>query len=355
MVMTLPLFGLTGNQQWGGLPQQQQQQGQTNQTSFQPNMYTNPQMGAMGGGSPANYAGAPTQGTYQQSPVTGQTPQGYVNTQSPMTAWQMAQAPTEAMWVGQTPDHMGQSYSYNPLTGQGDWVNAAGGLQVGGTNPYGQGAISWIDPITGMQSIDPGALMDAFGFNAGGGSATPYDPYQMTGFSPGQITPPDPYGGGDWSRPEELSAREVIESYRPTMEAEIGEGFAEAGNRLGQSGFGMSTSYAKALGDVERLARAQMNQRTLEYGYDATKFDRSQELARQMAENQEKYGGWQTHGGWQMGAQGQNVANEMQKWMLENQLGFQGHHAGQMFNLESQMMDKQMQQQMLASLLGGMF
>jgi hypothetical protein len=98
-----------------------------------------------------------------------------------------------------------------------------------------------------------------------------------------------------------------------------------------------------------------MNQRALEYGYDATKFDRNQELARQMAQNQEKFGAWQTQGGWDMGAQGMNVGNEMQRWMMENQLGVQGNQAQNQWNQQNAMMDKQMQNQMLASLLGGMF
>lgn len=363
--MALPLFGLSGGQQWG--PQTMQQPGQTNQTSFQPNMYTNPQMGAVGGGSPANYAGAPAQGSYQSPLVTGQTPQGYVNPNSPMTQWQMGQAPVEAMNIGPTAGHMGQMYSYNPLTQQGDWVNAAGGFQIGGTNPYGQGTVSWIDPITGMQAVDPNALkglLAGFGFGSGGGASSDaaYVPYNVTPFSGASVSTPDPYGGGDWGRPEALSAAEVIESYRPTMENEIAQGFAEAGNRLGQSGFGMSTAYATALGDVERLARAQMNQRALEYGYDATKFDREQEMQRQMAQNAEKFGAWQTHGGWGMQAGLANAGNALQQWALQNQLGMQGNQIQNQFQLQQQQMDFQnqlaqqnQQNALLSSLLGGLF
>ena len=215
-----------------------------------------------------------------------------------------------------------------------------------------------VDPNTGQRYLDPNALSGLFGGMGVGTGAGAYDPYRMTGYGGGQVTAPDPYGGGDWERPEELSAAEVIESYRPTMEQNIAEGFAEAGNRLGQSGFGMSTSYAKALGDVERLARAQMNQRALEFGYDATKFDRDQELARQMAENAERFGAWQTHGGWGLGAQQFNVGNEMQRWALANQLGMQGNIAQNQYNLQNQQLknqESQYQQQILASLLGGLF
>ena len=288
---------------------QNKPQGQTNSGSFNNNMYSNPQMGQYGG-----------------------PPHGWGNQNSAMYGYQQGFAPPESAWVGDAPGHIGQGYSYNPQTGQGGWQNTAGGLQIGGSNPYGSGAVAWTDPITGMKSINPKALMGAFGMDGGG--------YQMTDFSGGNITAPGAYGGGDWSRPSELSAAEVIESYRPTMEANIDQGFAEAGNRLGASGFAMSTPYATALGDVERLARAQMNQRGLEYTHDASKFDRTQDLQRQMAQNAELFGGWQQSGNWDMRAQEGNANNAMQQWMMQNQMGMQNN---------------QNQYQMLAALLGGMF
>ena len=188
-------------------------------------------------------------------------------------------------------------------------------------------------------------------FDASGSGSGGYDPYQMTDFQGGQINAPGAYGGGDWDVAKNVvNVHDVIESYRPTMEAEIGAGFAQAGNRLGQSGFAMSTPYATALGDVERLARAQMNQRGLEYQYDAGKFDAGNQMAAMMAENAEKYGGWQQAGNWDMAAQQGNESNAMQQWMLENQFGFQGNQAQNLYNQQDQMN----QQQFLAQLLGGL-
>jgi hypothetical protein len=270
-----------------------------------------------------------------------------------MTQWQAGHVPQQAMGVGPQAGHHGQQYSYNPFTGSGSWENAAGGFATSGVNPYGSGALSWIDPETGMQVLDFSKLSGLFGAGAGGGFN--YNPYEMTSYGGGQIGVPDPYGGGSWGRPEDLSAAEVIESYRPQMENEIAQGTAGAGARLGASGFAMSQPYAKAVADVEQLARANMNQRTLEYGYDATKFDRNQELARQMAQNQEKYNAWQTHGGWQQGANLANAGNAMQQWMFENQLGFQGNQQENQFNFQNQQMNQQNINQMLAGLLGGMF
>lgn len=284
--------------------------GQTNTGSFSGNPYQNPQMGAYGG-----------------------APAGWGNTGSPMYGYQQGFAPPESAWRGDAPGQAGRDYSYNPMTGQGGWMNTAGGLQIGGSNPYGSGAVAWTDPITGMRAIDPSALMSAFGMGGGGLG------YNMTDFKGGEITAPAAYGGGNWDSPFGLSTEEVIESYRPMMQNEIDQGFAQAGNRLGASGFAMSTPYAQKLGQVADLASAKMNNMALQYGYDATKFDREQALARQMAQNAEAFGGWQQHGNWDMAAQQGNANNALQQWMMQNEIG---------------LANSNQQQQMLAMLLQGL-
>jgi hypothetical protein len=305
---------------WENQPQQ-------NSGQFDSSPYGNPQMGAYGGFSPQNA-------------------QGWYNPASQMEQWQNQFAPAGAAWqnMGQAPGSFGGSSWYNPQTGQQQ--TQSGDILAG---YYGNSnAIQSTNPYTGQTYINPGALMGMFGgmFGDGGG----YNPYEMTQFSGGQISAPGAYGGGDWGRPEALSAAETIEAYRPMMEEEIGQGFAQAGNRMGQSGMAMSTPYAEALGRVEDLARNKMNARALEYTYDATKFDRNQEMARQMAQNAEMFGGWQQQGAWDMAAQQGNVGNAMQQWMLENQLGFQGNQAQNQWNQQNQMN----QQQWLAQLLGGL-
>jgi len=303
---------------------QNKPKGQTNQGSFSSNPYQNPQMGSFGG-----------------------APQGWGNQNSAMYGWGMGFAPPQSAWQGDAPGRAGQDYSYNPMTGQGGWTNSAGGLQIGGSNPYGSGAVSWTDPHTGMRAINPNSLMSLFGDLGGSGE---YSPYQMSEFGGGTITAPSAYGGGDWSSPHDLDAAGVIESYRPMMEENIKRGFADAAARAGRSGMAMSTPYTESLGRVEQLAQDQMNQRALEYGYDATKFDRNQALARQMAQNQEAFGAWQQAGNWDMGAQQGNVSNAMQRWMLENQLGFQGNQYENQWNQQNE----QNQYNMLAALLGGL-
>jgi hypothetical protein len=255
--------------------------------------------------------------------------------------------PDAAGWqgAGGTPGHYGQDFNFNPRTGESGY--SQNNTYLGSYGGAGSGFLSGIDPATGNQYYNLEGISDMFGGGGGGG----YQNYQMTDFGGAGVTAPGAYGGGNWDDPNALSAQEVIESYRPTMEAEIGEGFAEAGNRLGQSGFAMSGAYAKGLGDVERLARAQMNQRTLEFGYDAEKFDRTQAQERQMAQNQEMYGGWQTQGGWDLQSQMANAGSAMEQWQAQNQYGFLDNQGQNLYNQQQQQQQDTFMSQIMAGIL----
>ena len=258
---------------------------------------------------------------------------------------------TNDLWSNGPPSgHQGQTWTFNPVTGRGEWVNSTEGLQIGGSK-FNSNLAVWVDPITGVKSIDPGKLSSMFD-QFGGGSNAGYENYQMTPYSGTNITAPDAYGGGDWSVPDKINVADVIESYRPTMEAEIGAGFAEAGGRLGQSGWAMSTPYAQQLGDVERLARAQMNQRALEYQYQAAEQDAARQMQRMMAENQEKFQSWQQSGNFDLQSQLANSSNALQQWMLENQIGSQDIWNQNNWNQNQQSMDANNQQMLLQSILG---
>jgi hypothetical protein len=316
--------------------------------------YNNPQMGSYGGttgammgggGNPYGQSGVP-QGSFGGPP----DPYGM----SPADAsWYGSQVGPGGLWqdYGEVPGGFGGSSWWNPATGQ--QVTQSGDVIVG---YYGDSnAIRSTNPYTGETYINPDALMGpqgALGAKSGGGAD--YQGFTPSDFAGGQITPPDAYGGGNWDMGAMVDPSAVIEAYRPTMEANIGQGFAEAGNRLGASGFAMSTPYATALGDVERLARAQMNQRGLEYSYNAAEQQRAREMQTMMAQNAEMFGAWQQGGNWDMGAQGQNAQNAYNQWLAENQWGFQGNQQQNLFNQQNAMNQQNQQQQMLASLLGGL-
>ena len=184
---------------------------------------------------PYPYPGAPQ---YAPSWGTGAEqglPQGALNMQNPDTLWALQhQSPGEQgrQYEG-GPGQYGRTGHYNPVTGVTDYERSSD-WGIGQQRTSGGGLAGWIDPVTGVQYYDPGLIMEQM---KGAGGDGGWDMYGMSEFGGPQVSAPDAYGGGDWGRPEQLSTQQVIQSYRPIMESEIGEGFAQAGNRLGQSGF----------------------------------------------------------------------------------------------------------------------
>ena len=268
----------------------------------------------------------------------------WYNQQSPMANWQQQYAPNQAGWTNGAAGHFGQQFTYNPFTGQQGWKGSD--LGIGSRNNM----LKWTDPNTGNSMIDPKLLMSQFGFG-GQGQGGGYQSFDPSAFEGGQMQAPGAYGGGDWDVPKNVvNVHDVIQSYRPQMEAEIGAGFAQAGNRLGQSGFAMSTPYAQKLGEVEDLARNKMNQRGLEYEYNAGQFDAGNQMQAMMGKNAEQLAAWQQSGNWDMASQAQNLQNQMQQWMAQNQWGFQDNQGQNQWNQQQQ----QSQQSFLANLLGGL-
>ena len=295
---------------------------------YDSNLYNNPQMG--------NFGGNP-----QPQVLSPGDAQWYSQYSAPGSTWQN---------IGEIPGSFGGSSWFDPQTGQSS--NQSGDVLSG---YYGNSnAIRSTNPQTGESYVNIPMMIGMFGGSYGSGGGAEYQAYDPTAFAGGQINAPGAYGGGDWNTSGMVDPSAVIDAYRPTMQANIDQGFAEAGNRLGQSGFGMSTAYANALGNVERLARAQMNQRGLEYSYNAAEAERAREQQAMMARNAETFGAWQQAGDWDIGAQGMNAQNAYNQWLAENQWGFQGNQQQNQFNQQQSMNDQMMQQQMLASLLGGL-
>ncbi len=67
-------------------------------------------------------------------------------------------------------------------------------------------------------------------------------------------------------------------------------------------------------------------------------------------QNAEAFQSWLQGGNFDMQAQGGNMANAMQQWMMENQYGFADNQGQNQYNQQND----QNQQQMLAQLLGGL-
>jgi hypothetical protein len=130
---------------------------------------------------------------------------------------------------------------------------------------------------------------------------------------------------------------------------------ARAGGRLGQSGFAMSTPYAAELGSAARKASQDRNAITMQYQYDAAQQQAQRDLAQQLQAAQIDFGGWQTQGGWDMQGQLANQNQAAQQWMLQNQMGMQNTQMQNQYGYDQYGDQQNMQQQMLAQILGGLF
>ena len=131
--------------------------------------------------------------------------------------------------------------------------------------------------------------------------------------------------------------------------------FAKAGQRAGDSGFNMSTAYSGQLGEAARKASQDRNAIAMGYQYDASSAAADREQQQQMQAAQQDFGGWQT--GYQGGMQADmfNESNNMNRWQLENQFGFQDNQGMNQYNQQQDQYNQQNQQQMLMSLMGGGF
>ena len=165
---------------------------------------------------------------------------------------------------------------------------------------------------------------------------------------------PDEYGGynyklpGNWDPsnydiPElKTSPWDVVESLRPLLNEQVSKGFGEAAQRFGASGGGggggllRGTPYARALGDVERGALADLNREVVTTQYDASKLQAQMEQAQRENALNRALEAWGQMGGWQMGNQSQDASQLFGGWQ---QYG------------NWQMQDQGNQQQMMMQLL----
>ena len=251
-----------------------------------PQSNTNPWGNPGGGGGQGATSGGWGGGGGGNTP-----PPGWGNTNSQMYQWQQGFAPDQAAWNGDAPGHQGQTYSYNPRTGQMGWVNSTEGLSTSG----GQD-IWYIDPRTGMKTINPDAMQSLMGMGGSGSSnQNGYQSFTPSQYSGGGVTPGGGYEGFDYgSIGSGIDPSAVIAAQEPRLQEAMQADFSKAGGRMGQSGFAMSTPYANSLSEGSRKASSDRNAITMKYQYDAAQAQAQRDLAQQLQAGQNDYGAWQT-------------------------------------------------------------
>jgi len=301
--------------------------------------YNNPQMGGLTGmgqqgmtPNPSAYQGsgwggqsAPANSGYNPSANQWATNQyGWGNTNSPDYNWGQGFAPGDASWVGQAPGQIGQTFGYNPQTGESGWSNNSGGVTFNSTNygPGGKGNFKYIDPETGMTTYSLGALDSVMNKLGMGNSQFSPQNYQGSGFSASQwngnpVTPGAGYEGFDYETiGSGIDPSGVIDAQEYKLQEAMQGDFAQAGGRLGQSGMAMSTPYANALGEASRKASQDRNAITMQYQYDAAQQQAARDLQQQMQAAQLDFGGWQTGYGGDLQAQMFNEGNNFDAWAV---------------------------------------
>ena len=250
-----------------------------------------------------------------------QPPDGQVNINSPQFNWQRNL---------RDPMHYYEaSQDFNPGNPFGrNYRNPATGAIIEHDAPKlmidGQSAV-WTDRMTGHKNINTDALFSGAGGVHGpweGGGYEGQDPWEQQLLDPGDM----------------IDVEGVIESYRPRMEEEIARGFADAGNRMGKSGFAMSTPYAEALGGVERSALDDFTNTAMRYKYDAASQQKQQEMEAGMFNISKNYDAWAQGGQWGHEGAMQDESNRFGAWRQEGDWNQQNN---------------QFMQQLMASMMQG--
>jgi len=301
----------------------------------------------------------PTNGQFGGSPYNN--PQmGWNNNNSQQTQWENNFSPDQASWVGNAPGHQGQSYAYNPQTGEQGWNNSTQGLVFGNTNsgPGGTGTAWYIDPTTGMKTINMDYINRMMGNMGGGGSSgqNSYQGYTPSDYQGGQVTPGAGYDGFDYSTiGSGIDPGAVIAAQEPRLQEAMQADFSKAGGRMGQSGFAMSTPYANSLSEGARKASSDRNAITLQYQYDAAQAQAGRDLQQQLQAGQHDFGGWQT--GYQGDLQSQmfNSGQDFDAWRMQNEIGLANNQGQNAWNMNENNQNQNSQQALWASIMGGMF
>jgi len=214
---------------------------------------------------------------------------GGINTNSGEAAYISGFKPAAAGMVGGTKGHLGQTLSYNPFTGEQEWVNSTFGTVIGSGNsgPGGPGTLTYKDPKTGMTTINQSVLTDflsKLGVGGGGGGITAAQSSGGT-FTPKELDPIDPFEQFQFQQ-QAVDPSDVIAKSQYAIDENMDKDFAMAGKQFGKTGWGMSTGYTNNLGNAARRASQDTGKLIAGYQYDAAKHasDQFQEQQMQQAE-----------------------------------------------------------------------
>ena len=300
-------------------------------------------------------------GGYMQNPQWGGGQQ--YRPGSAMHQWQMGPQLGQHDWadVSFDPDNpfgttyqnyqTGRTFQFTPQAQMNDpWLRWLSPGKTRALNIGGKQAI-WKNP-SGDLMMNPAAMnLGALGGGvAAGKGGWEFDPYQGGDYQSYGKWSPD-MGAIPQST---VDPRSVVEAQMPWINEQMMKGFAEAGARMGQSGFAGGTPYAEALGEVSRKAATDLNALNLQYQFAAAEAQAQREQEAQQAALNRQLAGWQTHGGWEHGAQMQDLAQQYGGWALGQELPMQYDLQNRQMDLQAQLANQNFQQSFLNNLFGSL-
>jgi len=277
-----------------------------------------------------------------------------INPNSQYANWQSQQRPAGSQWemAGAGPGQLGGTNWINPYTGAQQFEATPGFGFSSGPGPF-TGAVSWTDK-SGNKMFNPTAFQGLFGGTGQGNinwQAPEFVPYTGNAYQPGAGWDQMMINPGSM-----VDTTKVIESFKPAMERQIQAGFADAGNRMGQSGMAMSTPYAQALGTVEQAALNDYANTALQYKYNAAEQQAARQMAAQQANAANNLAAWQQQGQWGHEGQLNDLSNQFNAWNAQNQFNLAGAGMGldaAMANQQYGLQQQQFMNQLLAAIMGG--
>jgi hypothetical protein len=220
-------------------------------------------------------------------------------------------------WI---PDPLDPTREFNPYTGKTrSRQGAFGGGGFGGGEQQ---------PQVAQPQVNWGQLAGMFG---GSGPAMPKAPEWS-------YTAPEEYTPYEFETAGMVDPSGVMKSMDPYFQEQRERGFAEAAARMGPSSRGMtaSTPYSEALGGVARRSSEDINRIAAEYQYKAAEEAAARQLQQQLAQQQEKFGAWQTGAGMQQ--QAEMGRNQFGLDLYGGQLQAQGQQYQQQQDRRDQML-----------------
>ena len=335
-------------------------------------MYQNPQYGSMGGQMPQNAGGLFNQGDqggrgqasympwnpYGARPVSQEQ-----QNQMAQQQWEMQMAQMQ----GQMGQYGGGGYDQGGgYSGHQNGQQGYGQQGGGGWGTYGDGHFNLQGPndqtlfdIKRYPNSTHATMGDwgaAFGWGGPGGGWGGGNP-EMRQFQGGDYQAPEKWGGGTFDAPQSsFDASQMVERMEPILQRQREQGFAEVGDRFGQSGFAMSTPYAQQLGDVERNLQENLAKEAWGVQAQLDQERANRDLTAQQNEWNRRVGAWGQHGGWEHGGQLAGMGQDMAQWQQQgnwDQANANRDFAGWQQQQQNNMQQQQMMQSLMPMLMGG--